>query len=165
MKRTNIYIIIILSLLAFAYSCEKKEPAVQPEPSEIMAKITEQFQVNKANYDSREKSKELSSAEAAELYSEEKNKPVDLSKIEKYSIIKSEENSEVEIGIFKLYDKVNAEYVKDMAQNRILKLQESANIKVYNDAEIRSYGNYVYYVSHPQKDRIFEIIEDTLRGV
>ena len=36
--------------------------------------------------------------------------------------------------------------------------------KIFNDAEVRSYGNYVYYVSHPKKDKIFEIIENALRG-
>ena len=94
---------------------------------------------------------------------------MDLSKIEKYSIIKAGENSAAEIGIFKLYDKTNAEYVKKMAQTRISKMQSSSSDEklsgIFNDAEIRSYGNYVYYVSHSQKDKIFEIIENALRGV
>lgn len=176
-----IYIIFILSLMTFAYSCEKKEPAVQPEPGEIMKKISEKFPDNpelkkeSITYDTREKSKEMSEKTATALYSDDKNKPVDLSKIEKYSIIKADTNSAAEIGIFKLYDKTNAGYIKEMVQTRIAKMQnsdsESKNtdmtdiIEIFNNAEIRSYGNYVYYVSHPQKDKVFEIIEDTLRGV
>ena len=167
-KNKIFYIMIILSALAFCYSCEKKEPAAQPEPSEIMSKITEKFPGNQVKYDSGEKSGKLSESHANDMYSEDKSKPVDLSKIEKYSIIKSDGKSAAEIGIFKLYDKTNAEYVKKMAQARITKMQGvDAGIEmsdIFNDAEIRSYGNYVYYVSHPQKDKVFKIIEDTLRG-
>ena len=167
-KNKILYFIIILSLLAFCYSCEKKEPAAQPDPNEIMQKITEKFSESDVKYDSAEKSKKLSESDADDIYSGDKSNPVDLSKIEKYSIIKSDENSANEIGIFKLYDKTNSDYVKKMAQARISKMQGSdtstAISDIFNDAEIRSYGNYVYYVSHPQKDKIFEIIEDTLRG-
>jgi len=162
-----IYIIIILSLLTFIYSCEKKEPAAQPVPDEIMNKIAEYFPEDI-------KIKNIPESELSELYAENKNNPVDLSKIEKYSVIKADENSAVEIGIFKLYDKTNSEYVKNMAQTRIAKMRESYKnkakfeidlSKILNNAEIRSYGNYVYYVSHRQKDKIFEIIENALRGV
>jgi hypothetical protein len=153
-----IYIIIIISLLTFIYSCEKKEPAVKPDPDKIMKKIFEYFpediKINK-----------IPESELSEIYSEDKDTPVDLSKIEKYSIIKADENSAVEIGIFKLYDKVNADYVKKMAQTRITKMQSIKTSPVINNAEVRSYGNYVYYVSHGQKDKIFEIIENCLKGV
>jgi len=166
-KKTNILnlsniicIIVIISLSVFIHSCEKREPASQPEPNEIMKKITGTIP------------EKISEKEITDLYSESKNNPVDLSKIEKYSIIKNDGNSAVEIGIFKLYDKTNSEYVKKMAQTRISKLQSLNSkikntdmAKITNDAEIRSYGNYVYYVSHPQKDKIFKIIEDALRGV
>ena len=173
-----ILFIIILALLSAVYSCEKKEPAAKPDPGEIMKKIAEDFPEYNSkdiNYDSGEKSKELQESKATELYSDDKNKPVDLSKIEKYSIkLKSKLTDADEIGIFKLYDKVNAEYVKDMAQTRISKIQENGSSnpdtdtdisEILNNAEIRSYGNYVYYVSHPQKDKIFEIIENALRGM
>ena len=173
-----VYIIIIVCLSAFINSCEKREPVSQPEPAGIMKKIGEKFPENKElkeeniTYESGKKSKELSEKAAANLYSDDKYNPVDLSKIEKYSIIKNDGNSAVEIGIFKLYDKTNSEYVKKMAQTRISKLQSLNSkikntdmAKITNDAEIRSYGNYVYYVSHPQKDKIFKIIEDALRGV
>jgi len=170
----GICLIIMFSLALCLYSCEKKEPAAQPNPSEIMKKIAEQFpEYDKdLDYDSGQKSKELSESKAVEIYSSDKNKPVDLSKIEKYSIIQAGEKSADEIGIFKLYDKVNTEYVKEMSQTRITKMQAHNNSKsdialseISNNAEVRSYGNYVYYVSHPQKDKIFDIIEDTLRGV
>jgi len=165
--------IIISALLSSVYSCEKREPEVKPDPSEIMGKISAEFpEYNKgANYESSIKSKKLSESKATELYSQDKNKPVDLSKIEKYSILLASENSAGEIGILKLYDKVNTEYVKEMAQTRILKMQDyfksnpdTSLSVISNNAEIRSYGNYVYYVSHPQKDKIFEIIENSLRG-
>jgi len=182
-------IIIMISLLACIYSCEKKEPAVQPDPDEIMKKISGYFNEDEktrkesVTYTSGEKSKKLSESDAAEIYSEDKNSPVDLSKIEKYSIIKANQDSPIEIGIFKLYDKTNAAYVKKMAQTRIAKMQKSqtGNIEnnknienkefeinvseILNNAEVRSYGNYVYYVSHRQKDKIFEIIENSLKGV
>ena len=170
--------VIIFSLLLPVYSCAKKEPAANPNPNAIVRKISEQFPEydKSADYDSGEKSKELSESKANELYSNDKTKPVDLSKIEKYfiTLAKPSENSANEIGIFKLYDKVNADYVKEMAQTRISKMQEYCKsqsdidisiIEAFNNAEIRSYGNYVYYVSHPQKDKIFEIIENTLRGL
>ena len=159
-KKTNILnlsniicIIVIISLSVFIHSCEKREPASQPEPNEIMKKITGTIP------------EKISEKEITDLYSDDKNNPVDLSKIEKYSVTKAVQNSSVEIGIFKLYDETNAEYVKKMAQTRISKMQNTNTSKISNDAEIRSYGNYVYYVSHPQKDKIFKIIEDTLRGV
>ena len=167
--------IIISVLLSFVYSCEKKEPAVKLEPGEIMRKIADVFpEYNKdADFDSSIKSKELSEKKATELYSDAQNKPVDMSKIEKYSITQFTEDSADEIAIFKLYDKINAEYVKEMAQARILKMQDYGNSVadinismsgIFNNAEIRVYGEYVYYVSHPRKDKIFEIIENSLRG-
>ena len=175
-NKTAIYVVcfmIMLCLVPPVYSCEKREPAVKPNPSEIMNKIAEQFpeydktsekNKNLKVYESGQKTRELSEETANEIYSGDKNKPVDLSKIEKYSIIQTGENSDGEIGIFKLYDKVNTDYVKEMAQTRITKMRDENASDITNNAEIRSYGNYVYYVSHPQKDKIFEIIEDTLRG-
>ena len=159
-------VIFILSILTMIYSCEKKEPAKQPTPDEIMQKISEYFP-------DEIKLTKLYESDITELYSKNKSNPPDLSKIEKYSLIAASSNSAVEIGIFKLYDKINANYVKQMAQTRISKLQSDSfynnkNInlkKILNNAEIRSYGNYVYYVSHSKKDKIFEIIENTLRGV
>ena len=146
-----LYLIIMLSVLTAVYSCEKKEPAVKPNPDEIMGKISISFP-------------EISEP-VFELYTDEKNDPIDFSKIEKYLILKSKENPVAEVGIFKLYDKINADYVKKIAQARILKMQGIYFSHISNDAEIRSYGNYVYYVSHSQKDKIFEIIENALRGV
>jgi len=159
-KRLFCVIIIVLAFAVFL-SCEKKEPKMQPDPGEIINQIKKQFQIG-------EISEELSEETANKMYSGEKNKPVDLSKIEKYNIY-IDDNKAEEIGIFKLYDKTNANYIKDMAQTRILKLQENNDSdvtlkEIFNAAEARSYGNYVYYVSHPQKDKIFEIIENTLRG-
>ena len=139
----------MLSVMTVFYSCEKKEPEKQPAPDEIMKKISEKFP-------------EISEPAVSEIYLKDKDK------IEKYSVIKEKENSAAEIGIFKLYDKINADYVKDKAQAEILKMQEKNSdtdlLKILNDAEIRSYGNYVYYVSHAQKDKIFKIIENALRG-
>jgi len=165
----------MLALLSLLYSCEKKEPAVKLAPGELVKKIAEQFpEYNRgADYESGNKSKELPESKATELYSDGKNNPADMSKIEKYVILVMQpgENPAEETGIFKLYDKVNADYVKQMAQARILKMQDYGNLisdtgiaAILNDAEIRSYGEYVYYVSHPQKDKIFEIIEKSLRG-
>ena len=179
----NISIIIIIFILCF-YSCEKREPAAQPIPDEIVKKILEDFSESSegalnfdcVEYISGQKEKELSEKIAKGIYADNKNenenkdenKSVDLSKIEKYSIRQSKKNPAVEIGIFKLYDKINADYVKDMAHNRIAKIQENNKddinfLETANDAEARSYGNYVYYVSHPQKDKIFRIIENMLR--
>ena len=148
--------IIILSLSFQVSSCVKNEPEIKLSPDEIMKKITDEF----PGYNYNE-----------ELYSDDKTKPVDLSKIEKYSVIQAKENTADEIGIFKLYDKTNTEYIKEIARTRILKLQtdsisgENTELtEIFNNAEVRSYGEYVYYVSHPKKDRIFEIIEDSLRG-
>jgi len=130
---------------------------------EIAGQFPEYEDINKnITYESGNKTKELSDKTAAEMYSEGKNKPVDLSKIEKYSVMAK---SETEIGIFKLYDKTNAEYVKKMTQTRISKMQKSNISDTKNNAETRSYGNYVYYVSHKEKDKIFEIIENALKGV
>jgi len=164
-KKKILFILIILSVLTLCYSCEKKEPEAQPDPAKIMAKIAAEFpECGEKNikYESGNKAKELSDQTAAEKYSEDKNKPVDLSKIEKYSVVSE---PDAEIGIFKLYDKVNASYVKDMANTRISKMQNSNISEINNNAEVRSYGNYVYYVSHEQKDKIFEIIENMLRSV
>ena len=179
MNKTNtkhlIYIIIVIIIspvLIFACSCGKKEPEAQPAPSDIIKKINEKFPGNT-------ETTQLTQSEMNELYSEnskkaknsggKKAKDIDLSKIEKYSIAASKINA-TEIAVFKLYDKTNAEYVKQMAAARILSLQKSGISqppeisRVFNDAEVRSYGNYVYYAAHPQKDKIFEIIEDMLKG-
>jgi len=152
--KTKIIIFVLyitLAPLCFC-SCGKKEPAAQPDPADIIKKISDKFAPGESLYDSE--TKKLTEQKAAELYSEDKNKPVDLSKIEKYAIIINNNNSE--IGIFKLYGQKNAEYVKSMARTR--------SLKISCDAEVRSYGNYAYYVAHPQKDGIFKIIEDMLRG-
>jgi len=184
-----INITIIIIFISCLYSCEKKEPAVEPNPDEIMKKVLANFTDSENDavksdsvvYVSGMKDKELSEKTAKELYSESNkendNTVIDLSKIEKYSIRQPKENPVVEIGIFKLYDKVNADYIKDFINKRISKKQEiqKENIKtinnrnsidsleIVNNAEVRSYGNYVYYVSHPKKDRIFKVIENALR--
>jgi len=162
MQKSKIYILFILLFLLFIYSCEKKEPAVRPDPDEIMRKIAGQFP-------EFTETKKLPEAIVADMYSAGQNKPVDLSKIEKYIVFDLTRDGE--IAIFKLYDKVNTEYVKEMAQARISKLQEYGGFisdtglsKILNGAEIRSYGNYVYYIAHSEKDKIFEIIEKSLRG-
>ena len=162
MKRILV-ILFILAIAMLCCSCEKREPEEQPDPGVIMKKISGQFpEYKEINYESGNEAKKLSESNAAELYSDDKNKPVDLSKIEKYSVVSK---SNTEIGIFKIYDKTNAHYVKEMANTRISKMQNAGvSESTLNDAESRSYGNYVYYVSHPEKDKIFEIIEDTLRG-
>ena len=158
---------------AVNYSCGKKEPAEQPDPNEIMQKITEQY-LNSSGIDyyrsgknanSVSETKELSGEKATELYSRDKNKPVDLSKIEKYSISIIDADSDGEVGIFKLYDKAGANYVKEMTQTRIAKMQDKNPGGLFSGAEARSYGNYVYYVSHLKKDEIFELIENKLKGV
>ena len=161
-----IYAVIILILPVFIYSCEKKEPEAQPDTDDVMKKIAAKFpeyENSKTIYKSGGKSTKLSDKSAMDLYSEDKSKPVDLSKIEQYSVYISEDES-IEIGIFKLYDKTNAEYVKDMAHTRISKIQKDMSNEITNNAETRSYGNYVYYASHSRKDKIFEIIENALKG-
>lgn len=181
----NIFIIIFT---VSVYSCEKREPEGQPVPHSVMKKVLGHFDrkddINSecVIYISGQKDKELSEKKAQEIYSKlpEKNEKngksqgdlIDLSKIEKYSIRQSKKNPAVEIGIFKLYDKINANYVREMSSNRIIKLQENIQniqsvqndaIKTANNAEVRIYGNYVYYVSHAYKDEIFQIIENALR--
>ena len=170
MRKTKILFLTVFYVLIFAavlFSCEKKEPRVSPDTDKIVREISEQFpEYQNANsktiYKSSDKNQELSDRSAIDLFSE-KNKPVDLSKLEQYSVYVSDEN-DFEIGIFKLYDKTNAEYVKNMARTRISKIQSQTDNATSNNAETRSYGNYVYYVSHPEKDKIFEIIEDSLKG-
>ena len=165
LSQSNIIIIYAIILIALFFtasvcSCGKKEPPAQPEPGAIMKKISERLQ---AQFPAGAPVYENASIDP-EIYSNDKNKPADLSKIEKYSIIKAGGNPDIEIAVFKLYDKVNAEYVKEMARTRILNIQADCVSEISNGSEVRSYGNYVYYVSHPQKDKVFEIIEDMLRG-
>ena len=165
---------IMLTLTLFC-SCEKREPAAQPVPNDVMTKILQDLSaddyteyIEYTEYISGRKDKELSDKIVQIIYSDDEKNSVDMSKIAEYSIRQSKENPSVEIGIFKLYDKVNAEYVKNMSNNRIAKLREDNQNDIYfletaNNAEVRSYGNYVYYVSHSEKDRIFRIIENMLR--
>ena len=182
--------IIFIIFMSCVCSCEKREPEAQPLPNDMMKKIlddlAESYDSDSINSDcveyiSEQKDKNLSEKDLNDIYSDGENQtPVDMSKIEKYSIrqSKSKENPPAEIGIFKLYDEVNAQYVKDMANNRIKKIIDADksnnnnnlnlnininSLETANNAEARSYGNYVYYVSHPEKDRIFRIIENMLR--
>jgi hypothetical protein len=172
-RKKILFAVIVLTavmIMAAVCSCEKKEPEAQPDPGKIMQSISEQFPEFKSEnikYESGTETKKLSDAKAVELYSDDKNKPVDLSKIEKYCVAPEagkDKDTDTEIGIFKLYDRTNSGYVKRMAQTRISKMQKNNADEIKNNAEARSYGNYVYYVSHPQKDKIFEIIEDSLRA-
>ena len=161
-----LFILTALAIMITMCSCEKREPEVQPDPGEIMREIAVQYpECKNTVYESGNIIKELTYAKAARIYSGGKNKPADMSKIEKYSVAA---DPDTEVGIFKLYDRGSADYVKRMAQTRISKMRTGGiNLAaiIANNAEARSYGNYVYYVSHPEKDKIFEIIEDMLRGV
>ena len=145
--RKKIIIFISIIMMLSVYSCAKKEPAKSPESDFLANKIAEQFN-------------DLSTSVKLD---DDNN--IDLTKIENYSIRQSKNG---ETGIFKLYTETNAEYVKNIAEKRVSKLQESAesleNKNTANNAEVRSYGNYVYYVSHAEKDKIFKIIEDELKG-
>lgn len=176
---------IIFICTPFVYSCEKREPEAQPIPNDIMKRILDDISKSSEVYEASEsekdainadcieyisgqKDKELSEKSLNILYSDEKQTDIDISKIEKYSVRQSIDNPSAEIGIFKLYDEVNAQYIKEMAINRIKKMREDYkdNIDFFetvNNAEARSYGNYVYYVSHSEKDKIFRIIENMLR--
>jgi len=151
LKKIIIFVIIIMMLL---FSCSKKEPAQSPDSEALANKISEQFNDLIINVEEEK---------ARKLFDEQND--TDFSKIENFSVRQSEHG---EAGVFKLYSDVNVDYVKEMAMERILKLQEEAdnleNQNIANNAEVRSYGNYVYYVSHDEKDKIFRIIEDELKG-
>ena len=151
-KRFIIFVSIIF-IMVLPFSCAKKEPAQNPDSDILANKISEKF---------NDLSVSLDEGKAKELFDE--NNDADFSKIENFSVKQSEYG---ETGIFKLYSDVNADYVKAMAAKRILKLQAEAggldNQAAANNAEVRSYGNYVYYVSHGEKDKIFKIIEDELQ--
>jgi hypothetical protein len=142
-------------MILFIYSCSKKEPAQSPDSDALTNKISGQFS---------DFNKTVEEKKAKELF--DAGNDVDFSKVENFSVKQSEHG---EAGIFKLYSETNVEYVKQVAGKRISDLQEQAdsleNLSTANNAEVRSYGNYVYYVSHSEKDRIFKIIEDELKGV
>jgi len=149
-KRIIIVAVIIAMILC---SCAKREPAQSPASEDLINKISEQFKDLNTSLDEKK---------AQELLDEKND--IDFSKIENFSIKQSKKHGEV--GVFKLYTAVNANYIKDVAQKRILKLQADArdlkDLSIANNAEVRSYGNYVYYVSHDEKDNIFRIIESEL---
>ena len=145
----------IIIVAGLAYSCAKREPAQSPASEVLAGKISEQF---------REFNASLEKDKAEELFDEDNR--TDFSKVENFFVRQSKQG---EVGVFKLYSDSNVAYVKELASNRVLKLQgEADNLekqRVANNAEVRSYGNYVYYVAHGRKDEIFKIIEDTLKGV
>jgi len=150
----KIIIFIIIIIVASLFSCAKREPARSPASDDLINKIGEQFNLNIR----------IEEKEAEKLFDEKND--MDFSKIENFAVRQSECG---EVGIFKLYTAVNADYIKEAAQDRILKLQADArnleSLSVANNAEVRSYGNYVYYVAHDYKDKIFKLIENELRGV
>ena len=152
-KFAIIALFVIVSATMVLYSCAKREPERTPNSDVLTNKIASQF---------NELSIVVEEDKARELFDEKKD--VDFSKIENFSIRQSKDG---EVGVFKLYSKANVDYVKDIVQKRVLKLQEDAKdelnvLHIANNAEVRSYGNYVYYVSHAEKDRIFKIVEDEL---
>ena len=155
MRKKILLFIYIIIMIVFNYSCQKKEPTQSPDSDILTGKISAQFNDFNIN---------IESGKVKELFGGESE--TDFSKVENFSVKQSEYG---EAGVFKLYTQVSVDYIKDIAQKRILNLQENAgnleNLVTANDAEVRSYGNYVYYVSHSEKDRIFKIIEDELKGV
>ena len=154
MRKKIIICINIIIMIGLIYSCAKKEPANSPPSDVLTGKITEQF---------GDLNRDVNDEKAKELFDGEND--VDFSKIENFSVKQSEYG---EAGVFKLYSEANVGYIKDIAAERILNLQKdsgnSENLSIANNAEVRSYGNYVYYVSHAEKDKIFKIIEDELKG-
>jgi len=148
-------IVVAVMLVIVLCSCAKREPAKSPASEELANKISEQFKDLNINIEEKK---------AEELFDDKNN--MDFSKIENFAVRQSKHG---EIGVFRLYTDVNADYIKEAAHKRILKLQAEAcgleNLNIANNAEVRSYGNYVYYVSHNEKDKIFKIIEDELKGV
>jgi hypothetical protein len=178
-----IYVIIFtcLSLLYFC-SCEKKEPPVSPIPDELLQRVISELNLENdfagVDYKSDSEAQKLSESKAKELYmGEDKNKQaVDLSRIEKYSIKLGSDISANETGIFRVYDKSSSvEYVEDIVKNRLLSVQQKfkdfmgedddahRQLNTANSGEVRTYGEYIYYVIHPDKDKIFEKIENIFR--
>ncbi|MCL2096018.1 MAG: DUF4358 domain-containing protein [Oscillospiraceae bacterium] len=150
-----IIFILLFSLFIYLYSCEKKEPENQPDPKDIARKIIDDISIGDID---------IVTEIDPELYTENKNEPIDVSKIEKYALLKSED-LRTEISIFKLYDKTNSEYIKKICRTRIENIRKIREPNSENNnAEVRSYGNYVYYVSHSQKDKVFEVIENMLKN-
>ena len=183
MKKIIVYL-MLLSCISFLYfcSCEKKEPPISPVPDEIMQKVISELELNNDfsgdTYRSDSESQKLSEERANELYAgQEKDKQIiELAKIEKYSIKLGSDNSANEIGIFRTYDKSSSvKYIEDMVKNRLLAVQQKfinyapeqtdthSQINTANSGEVRTYGQYIYYIIHPSKDRIFEKIENIFR--
>lgn len=187
-KRLIIYITIsiCLSLLYFC-SCEKKEPPITPVPDKIMQKVLSELELNNdfsGNIyisESDSENQKLSADKANELYAgtETDKKIIDLAKIEKYSIKLGTDSSANEIGIFRVYDKSSSvRYVEDIVRNRLLavqqkfidympdndKIETQNQINTANSGEVRTYGEYIYYIIHPDKDKIFEKIETMFRS-
>lgn len=152
MRKIIIFINIIAALL-FIYSCAKKEPAQTPASHVLTDKISRRY---------GDLNIKVGNEQAKDLFGVKND--IDWTKVENLSVRQSEQG---EVGIFKLYSQANAGYIKQMAGERILNLQEHADnlyeLRLINDGEARSYGNYVYYVIHTEKDGIFKIIEDSLR--
>ena len=186
MKKINFSVIIIYILIfncLYYFSCEKKEPLVTPVPDEIMQKVIADLELDKdfsgEIYKSGSENQKLSEEKAKELFSgEEKDKQIiDLEKIEKYSIRLGSDSSANEIGIFRTYNKSSSvKYIEDIVKNRLLAVQHKfkdyisedpdsqSPITTANSGEVRTYGQYIYYIIHPDKDKIFEKIEDIFRS-
>ena len=157
MKKFIIFVIIA----GLLFSCAKKEPARSPASDILADKISGKF----LDLDIKPEN-----ADAKRLFGDD----FDFTKIENFAVRQSITGEAGEIGIFKLYSDSSVDYVKERAAERVLKLQADAGelagasglsgLKTANNAEVRSYGNYIYYVSHGQKDRIFKLIEDELKG-
>ena len=152
-KFAIIALLFVVSAAIGLYSCAKREPECTPNSDALTNKIASRF---------NELSIVVEEDKARKLFDDKND--VDFSKIENFSIRQSTNG---EVGVFKLYTHANVDYVKNIVQKRVSKLQENAKdelsiLRVANNAEVRSYGNYVYYVSHAEKDRIFKIIEEAL---
>ena len=156
-KFSLIVIMMIVTIGLLCISCEKKELAQSPPSSILAEKISAQFTELNINADNDA---------VKRIFGDKDKNNMDFSKIENFSVRQSQNS---EIGIFKLYSQENAGYIKELAQKRVLNLQTNAynlqKLYIANNGEVRSYGRYVYYAVHPEKDGIFKIIEDELKGM
>ena len=162
-KLLPVFIVCAILILPLG-SCAEKTSDVAP--SAVIAALAEKIPLSATSYASD--GNKLSDSDAARLYSGDANAP-DMSLIESYALRECTMSDATEAGVFRVYSASDAGYVRDMCRERIQKQQKyfaqyADQGPVANNAAVRAYGKYVYYVMAADMDGAFKVIEGMIQG-
>jgi hypothetical protein len=165
----------IVLLIFLLTSCNtNKEIIVNPNAvpfdivTEVLMQYPDQIKVNAVLYSESEDELLRLDDYYATLYLGSGSEDIDLDKFESYCVVSVPAGSATEIGVLKVKNISDIDYIVSLVKMHFTRIagnfssyiEEEAEIA--RNAEVRTAGNFIYYVAAIEKDNIFSTMETIL---